>query len=93
VPVVVDRGALRVDAQLQRLDHGGAQRLDLCARQLAHRPQWVDPRAKERLVGVDVADAGDPLLVEQEGLDRLLAPAGERAQRVGREVDAERLHP
>ena len=37
-------------------------------------------------------DAGDPLLVEQERLDRLLAPARERAQGLRGEVGAERLH-
>src|SRR5688572_16291193 len=73
VPVVVDRRALRVDSLVQRLDHRIAERGDLRAPQRADRPQRVDLRPEERLVGVDVAHAGDPLLVEEERLHRLLA--------------------
>ena len=40
-------------------------------------PQRMDPRAEQRLVGVDVPDAGDPALVEQERLDRRAAAAAE----------------
>jgi hypothetical protein len=51
----------------------------------------VDARAKERLVGVDVAHAGNPLLVEQKGLDRLLSSPRHGPQRVGGEVGVQRL--
>ena len=44
------------------------------------RPQRVDAGAEQRLVGVDVADAGDPALVEQQRLDRRpSAPSPARA--------------
>ena len=43
-------------------------------------PQRVDAGAEQRLVGVDVADARDPLLVEQQRLDRRAAALGERVQ-------------
>ena len=69
---------------LQRLAHRVAQRLALRARELARRAQRVDPRAEQRLVGVDVADAGDLALVEQERLDRRArarAPARAGARR------------
>ena len=92
VAEVVDRGALRVDAQLERLHHRVAERLDLRPLQRARPAQRVDPRPEERLVGVDVAHARHALLVQEEGLDGLLPPARLRAQGLGGEVGAERLH-
>ena len=68
-----------------------SQRLVLRAFERSDRAQGMDARAKEGLVGVDVPHAGNPLLVEQEGLDRLLSPARHRAQGVGGEVGVERL--
>ena len=65
----------------------------LLARQRPGRAQRVDPRAEQRLVGVDVADARDPALVEQQRLDRRRAPARERAQVLGGEALVERLEP
>ena len=57
----------------------------------AGRSGWIRA-AEQRLVGVDVADAGDPPLVEDERLDRGGAPARLLAQ-VGRgELGRERLH-
>ncbi len=53
----------------------------------------MDARAEQRLVGVDVADARDLALVEQQRLDRRRAPARERAQVLGREPLVERLEP
>ena len=52
----------------------------------------MDPRPPERLVRVDVPHAGDPLLRQQERLDRRPPAARQGAQRVGGEVVAERLH-
>ena len=37
-------------------------------------PTGVETRAEQRFVGVDVADARDPALVEQERLDRCDPP-------------------
>ena len=53
----------------------------------------MDARAEERLVRVDVADARDPLLREEEGLDRSTAALRQGAKGLGREVGAERLDP
>ena len=55
------------------------QRVALRARERAGAAQRMDPRAEQRLVGVDVAHARDPPLVEQERLDRRAAPARQRA--------------
>ena len=73
---VVDRGSARVEAGVQRRHDGVAQRGDLRALEPARLAQRVDRRAKQRLVGVDVPDAGDPALVEQDGLDRRAPVAG-----------------
>ena len=75
VAKVVDRRPLGVDPGLQRLLDRVAQRLELPTRQPTGRTQRMDPGPEQRLVGVDVADAGDPALVEQKGLDRRRATA------------------
>ena len=93
VAVVVDRGALRVDSGVQGLDDRVAEQLDLRPSQGSDRSQRMDLRPEQRLVGVDVAHAGDPLLVQEECLHRLLAAACLVAERLGREVGAERLDP
>ena len=49
--------------------------------------------AEQRLVGVDVADPGDPRLVEQERLQRRAPAGGELEQRLRRQLAAERLDP
>ena len=59
------------------------------ARPRDQRPAGVagcTARRQQRLVGVDVADAGDDALVEQRGLDRARRPASARAS--GRRVEA-----
>ena len=68
-----------------------AQRLDLRLRQPVGRPQRVDLGPEQRLVGVDVPDARDPLLVEQERLDRSARRPRQRVQVRGRELLVERL--
>ena len=55
------------------------------------RRQRVDLRAEQRLVGVDVADAGDPLLVEQHRLDRGAGLRRKRVQVLAGELGLERL--
>ena len=57
-----------------------AKRRDLVLVELARRPERVDPRVPERLVGVDVPEAGDGALVEDGRLDGC-APAGEAVRR------------
>ena len=81
VAEVVDRGAVGGDPGAQRLDHPVAQSRELRTGQPPRRAQRVDAGSEERLVGVDVAHASDPPLVEQEGLDRRAAAA--RLRRAG----------
>ena len=82
----------RVDAIGERAANGPMQPDDLCVRQrrrLAHRR---DARAKQRLVGVDVADASDHRLIQQRGFDgtRAFEAPGEH---VDVEAVCERLGP
>ena len=61
-------------------------RVQLVGVELAGGPQRVDARAPERLVDVDVPEAGERALVEQRGLDRRFAvrePRGEHLRRKG----------
>src|SRR2546425_1219419 len=62
MPEVVDRRAAGVDARLERLHDRVAERLELRPLERAHRAQGMNARTPQRLVGVDVAHAGDPLL-------------------------------
>ncbi len=79
-PVAVGRGVV-VDgaaAALDRLGEDPPERLvevALIGRpQRPSRPQRVEPGGPQRLVGVDVADAGDERLVEQERLQPARPP-------------------
>jgi len=64
VAVVVDRGALLVDARLERLDDPGVQALEVGAAQAPGGPERVDARAKQPLVRVDVPDPGNAALIQ-----------------------------
>ena len=57
------------------------QALRLARPDAAGRAQRVQAGAEQRFVGVDVADAGDAPLVEQERLERRAPPASARAGR------------
>ena len=65
---------------LERLDDARVQALDLGAAQPAGRSQRMDARAEQRLVRVDVPDAGDAALVEQERLHRAPCARAPRAR-------------
>src|SRR5205823_2065152 len=68
VAEVVDRRALGLDAGAERLLDPDAQALPVAGGEPAGRPQRMDPGPEEGLVGIDVAHAGDSLLVEHERL-------------------------
>ncbi len=81
VAEVVDRRAARGEAGARaRRARPRRRRPDWRARQPSRGAQRVDARAEQRLVGVDVADAGDPALVEQERLDRRACARGPGAR-------------
>src|SRR5690348_11662180 len=66
VAIVVDRRAAGVDPGLQGGNHRVAQRLLVLGLHRTRRRERVQLGPEQRLVGVDVADAGDGGLVKQE---------------------------
>ena len=81
--VVAQRRALTRDPRVERLAHAPVKRLSSRRLERAGDPQRVEPRAPERLVGVDVPDAGDRALVEQRRLQRRPPAAQRLAQPAG----------
>src|SRR6185369_14849260 len=53
----------------------------------------MEPRRPQRLVGIDVADAGEEALVEQEWLEAALPTSDSRPEAPRRERRLERLRP
>src|SRR5207244_3322864 len=79
--------------RLGRADDPGAEVLAVLEPHRAGRRERVEPGSPERLVGVDVADAGDTRLVEQERLQRRRPTERESGQALGGELARERLDP
>jgi hypothetical protein len=76
-PAVLAQGRpLAGDAGSERPPHAAHELLHLSGIEVAAGAQWMDARPPECLVGVDVPDAREEALVEQERLDRGAA-AGE----------------
>jgi len=81
VAVVAEGGSSAIDRQREDLADGFSQRANLARRERIGCSQGVNARQPQRLVGVQIADARDEGLVEQERLDAALARAqflGER---------------
>src|SRR3954452_685238 len=93
VAVVVDRGTAPVDPGFERGDHGVAQGFLVPGLHRARRRERVQAGSEERLVGVDVAHARYPGLIEQERLQRCGASGGHLPQRLRGELGRERLDP
>ena len=74
VRTVAEIGALALDAAPERPPHAPAQSRDLLRLELGCRPQRMEPRVPEGLVGVDVPDARDDALVEEHSLQRRPPP-------------------
>src|SRR5262249_19103939 len=88
---VVDRRALGLQPGHKRLDARVAQGGALGSGEAVRRPQRVHPSPEQRLVGIDVPDASDALLIEKERLYRRARHACERVEVLRRELVAERL--
>src|SRR3954469_1088935 len=69
VLLVGERGAPVLDAVLEDLHHRPVQAAHLLGPQLVAHVVVAEPGVVEDLVGVDVADPGDELLVHQRGLE------------------------
>src|SRR5262245_34079630 len=69
VAVVAQRGALPRDAAPERPLDPTHERLQLFRLEVACRAQRMEAGPPERLVGIDVSDAGEHALVEDDGLE------------------------
>ena len=87
---VVSQGAASViDRAAENQFDGAIEAEDLLASQPIGGDCGINPRVKERLVGVNVADAGDQTLIEQSRLDSA-AGFGESRNQLSR-ADLQRL--
>ena len=89
--VVVDRAAAPLDGLGQDPPDRLVEAALVGRAQRAGRPQRMEPRRPQRLVGVDVADPGEEGLVEQERLEPALPPPQPAPEVAHRERRVERL--
>jgi hypothetical protein len=75
------------DAALQNVAQHLPQRRGLVGGQGRNRPQGMDPGPPEGRLDVDVADARDPVLIEEEGLDRTAAALKQDSELVQRQIE------
>ena len=87
VQVQLERCPAGVDAALQNIAQCLPQRRDLVGGQGWDRPQGMDPGPPGGRLDVNVADARDPVLIEEEGLDRTAAALKQGPELVQRQVD------
>ncbi len=83
--------AVAQDALLQRSLNGGVQAFGFLPRHRIRERQRVQFGAMESLIGVNVAQARQESLVEQQRLELTMAPVKRIRQPLGRELGAERL--
>jgi hypothetical protein len=69
------------------------ERADLVGIEAVRGPERVEAGAPERLVDVDVPEAGESALVEERRLERRAAVREPRCERGGAEAARERLLP
>jgi len=67
--VIANAGAAPLDGVRQHLDDGVAQRFRLLRLDGLADDRRMQPGLEERFVGVNIADAGDVGLIEQDGLE------------------------
>jgi hypothetical protein len=91
--VVVDRGATPDDRLGQDAAKLHPQPALVGGPERRGRPQRVQPRCPQRFVGVDVADARDERLVEEERLQSPLPRPKAAAERADRQLVRQRLWP
>lgn len=68
VAVIAERRTAVPEAFAQDLLHRCLQSLIFFARQAHGRTRGINPREKQRFIGIDIADARDAPLVEQKDL-------------------------
>src|SRR5437867_7073603 len=91
IEIVAEARAAVAKGEFERFANGFVQPLDTTPRQSVRRSLGTDPGDEQGLVGVDVADAGDCLLVEQGALYGARPPLEEGVEVGRRELFAEWL--
>src|SRR5437899_5979629 len=91
VPVVRDRRAAAADGLHEDRAACGHDPPAVVAREARRAAAGADAGPEEDLVRVDVAEARNPALVHDQGLDRGATRPGQREERIGRERVAERI--
>ena len=83
VDVVGDGGATEADGVFQDFAQRHAQPLQLRPGELPGSPSWSNSGAKQALVGVDIANAGEQRLVEERCFDGQLSASKESGEFCG----------
>ncbi len=91
--VVVDRAAAPLDRLGQDVAQRPVQPADVVGAERVRVAERVEPRPPESLVGVDVADAGEEVLVHQQRLEPAAAPGEQLREPPRGEVVGEWLGP
>jgi len=90
---IAQGGSALADRLAQNLPHRFHQPLAFGQRDPARRPRRVDPGGKQRLIGVNVADPHNYMVVHDEGLDRQRSTLGALMEISAGEPLVERLRP
>src|SRR6185312_2301258 len=71
IAIVAKARPARFDGFAQHAHDARVQPLDLVRTNGSARTRWIDPRAPQRFVRVDIAEAGDPALIHHQLFHRL----------------------
>src|SRR3989442_15435267 len=88
-PRIVGATRFEVDRLLQHAPDVREERLRFVVTQTIDRTAWIDRRAEQRFVRVQIADAGDHRLRDQQRLDPSAAFVEQRAKRAQIELRIE----
>jgi hypothetical protein len=80
VDVIGDGGAALFDGLGEHFDDGLVQFPDAFGAQARANGQGMNAGAEEGFIGIDIADAADEMLIEQDGLDAGFAALEARAK-------------
>src|SRR5581483_10264474 len=80
IHIIGNRGAAETDSFSQHLLHRCMQTVEFRSGEPRGHPAWPDAGAEETLVGIDVANTMQQLLVKQRSLDRGATPVEEPSE-------------
>jgi hypothetical protein len=83
VHIIANGGSAGLNRHFEYLPHASIQAAGLWSGQCSGDLTGLDPAVKERFIRVDIAHAGNTMLVEQQGFDRPLVPEQRLAELLG----------